>query len=133
MQRHRHHAGARGGDAGLGLHPLSGRQRPLREVVQDPADGSPGLGRRVGAADLAENLLFTDHRTVQTTGHREEMLDGGLAVSDVGVLGELTHRHPGVVGQHLADHRQAAVEGVDHGVDLYPVTGGEQHRLGHQW
>jgi hypothetical protein len=62
----------------------------------------------------------------------EEMLDRGLAVADVGVLGQITHRHAGVLGEHLADRRQAAVEGVDHRVDLDPVAGGQHHGLGHQ-
>ena len=53
------------------------------------------------------------------------MLDGGLAVADVGVFGQVTQRHPGMLGEQLPDHRQTAVEGVDHRVDLDPVAGGQ--------
>ena len=86
----------------------------------------------VGAAHLTQHLLLADHRRIQTAGNREQVLDGGLAVADVGVFGEVAHRHPGVFGQHLPDHRQAAVERVHHGVDLDPVTRRQHHGLGHQ-
>ena len=131
-QGDRDHRGAGRVDRGLGVHPLAHRQRALGQVVQHPADGLVGLGRGVGAADLAEHLLLADDRAVQAGGHREQMLDGGLAVADVRVLGQVAHRHAGVLGEHLADHRQTAVEGVDHRVDLDPVAGGQHHRLGHQ-
>ncbi len=114
------------------MHPLAHRQCPLGQVVQDAADGAVGLGGGIGAADLAEHLLLADHRTVQAAGDREEVLDGGLAVTDIGVFGEVAHRQSGVLGEHLTDGRQAAVEGVDHRVDLDPVAGREHHGLGHQ-
>ena len=60
------------------------------------------------------------------------MLDGGLAVTDVRVFGQVPHRHPGVFRQHLSDHRQPAVERVHHRVDLDPVARRQHHRLGHQ-
>ena len=126
------HRGARGVDAGFGVHPLADRQRALGQLVQGPADGAVGLGGGVGATDLAEHLLLADDGRIQAAGHREEMLDGGLAVADVGVFGEVGDRHAGLVGEHLADGRQAAVEGVDDGVDLDAVAGGEHHGLGHQ-
>lgn len=58
------------------------------------------------------------------------MLDGCFAVADVGVLGQVGHRHAGVFGEHLSDRRQSGVEGVDDGVDLNPVAGRQDHRLG---
>ena len=79
-----------------------------------------------------EHLLLADHRGIEATGHREQVLDGGLAVADVGIFGEVRNRHAGVVGKYLADGRQAAVEGVDHGVDLDAVAGREHHGLGYQ-
>ncbi len=131
-QGHRHHRGAGGVDRGFGMHPLAHRQCPLGQLVQHPADGTVGLGGGVGAADLTEHLLLADHRRIQPAGHREQMLDGGLAVADVGVLGQVTHRHAGEFGQRLPDHRKPAVEGVHHGVHLDAVAGREQHGLGDQ-
>ena len=79
-----------------------------------------------------EHLLLADHRGIQAAGHREQVLDGGLGVAHVGVLGQIAQRHAGVLGEHLPDHRQAAVEGLDHRVDLDAVAGGQHHGLGHQ-
>ncbi len=114
------------------MHPLAHRQRPLGQLVQHPADGAIRLGGGVGATDLAEHLLLADHCRIQAAGHGEQMLDGGLAVADVGVFGEVGHRHAGLLGEHLADGRQAAVEGVDDRVHLDAVAGREHHGLGHQ-
>jgi len=85
------------------VHPLADRQRPLGQVVQNPPHGPITLGGGIGAAHLPEHLLLADDGAVQTAGHREEMLDGGFAVPDVGVPGELAHRQAGMIGQHLAD------------------------------
>ena len=131
-ERHRHHRGARGVDAGLGVHPLADRQRALGQLVQGATDGVVGLGGGVGAADLAEHLLLADHRGVQAAGHREQVLDGRLGVAHVGVFGEVAQRHAGVFGEHLTDDRQAAVEGLDDRVDLDAVAGGQHHGLGDQ-
>ena len=131
-ERDRHHRCARGVDAGFGVHPLADRQRALGQLVQGAADRVVGLGGGVGAAHLAEHLLLADHRGVQAAGHREQVLDGGLRVADVGVLGQVAQRHAGVLGEHLPDHRQAAVEGIDDRVDLDPVARGQHHGLGHQ-
>jgi hypothetical protein len=114
------------------VHAFAYRQRPLGQFVQRATDGVVRLGGGVRAAHLAEHLLLTDHRRVQPAGHREQVLDGGLGVPDVGVFGEVVQRHSGPFGQHLADHRQAAVERVDDRVDLDPVAGGQHHGLGHQ-
>ena len=132
VERHRHHRGARGVDTRLAVHALADRQRALREFVQGAPDGVIGLGGGIGAAHLAQDLLFTDHRGVQARGDGEQVLDGGLGVADVGVLGQIAHRHAGVLRQHLADHRQAAVERLDDRVNLDAVAGGQHHRLGHQ-
>ena len=131
-ERDGHHRGACGVDTGLGVHPLADRQCALGQLVQGAADGVVGLGGGVGAAHLAEHLLFADHRRIQATGDGEQVLDGRLGVADVGVLGEVAQPHAGMFGEHLADHRQAAVEGIDDRVDLDAVTGGQHHGLGHQ-
>ena len=131
-QRDGHHRGACGVDTRLAVHPLADRQRALGQLVQGATDGVVGLGGGVGAAHLAEHLLLTDDRRVQATGDGEQMLDGRLGVADVGVLGEVAQRHTGMFGEHLADHRQAAVEGIDDRVHLDPVAGGQHHGLGHQ-
>ena len=86
---HRHHRGACGVDAGLGVHPLADRQRALRQLVQGAADGVVGLRGGIRAADLPEHLLFADHRGIQPAGHREEVLDGRLGIAHVGVLGQV--------------------------------------------
>ena len=114
------------------MHPLADRKRPLGQIVQHPPDGPVRLGGGVGPAHLAEHLLLADHGAVQAAGHGEDVFDGGLAVADVGVLGQLAHRETGVIGEHLTDCGESAVEGVDDGVDLDPVAGGQDHRLGHQ-
>ena len=114
------------------MHPLAGGQRPLGQIVHHPADALLGLGGRVCPTDLSEHLLLADHGTVQTAGHREKMFDCSLAVADVGMLGELTHRHAGVLGQHLTDRGEATVKSINDRIDLDPVAGRQDHRLGHQ-
>ena len=114
------------------MHPLAHRQRALGQVVQYPPDGLVGFGGGVGTAHLAEYLLLAHHGTVESAGHGKEMLDGGLAVADIGMLGQLAHGQPRVLSEHPANRRQSAVEGVHHGVDLDPVAGREHHDLGHQ-
>ena len=86
----------------------------------------------IGAADLTQHLLLADHRGVQTRCHREQMLDSGLGIADVGVLGQIAHRHTGVLSEHLTDHRKTAVECIDYRIDLDAVAGGQHHRFGHQ-
>ena len=98
VERHRHHRRAGRVDTRLAVHALADRQRALREFVQGAADGVIGLGGGIGAAHLTQDLLFTDHRGVQARGDGEQVLDGGLGVTDVGVLGQVAHRHAGVVG-----------------------------------
>ena len=100
--------------------------------MQGAADGLIGLGGGIRAADLAEHLLLADHRGVQSAGHCEEVLDGGLGVAHVGVLGEVAQRHARVLGEHLTDHRQTTVERLDDRVDLDAVAGGQHHGLGNQ-
>jgi hypothetical protein len=48
---------------------------------------------------------------------------------DVDVLGELGQHHAGVPLQHRGDVGEAAVERVDHRVDLDAVARRDQHRL----
>lgn len=100
--------------------------------MQHAPDRLVRLRGGIGTAHLPEHLLLADHRRVQAAGDREEMLYGGLAVADIGVSGQIAHRHPGVLGQHLPNHRQTTVESVHHGVDLDPVTRRQHHRLGHK-
>ncbi len=132
VQRHRDHAGSGGVDRGLVVHPLAHRERALGEIMQDPADGLIGFRGGVGAAHLAEHLLLADDRAVQAAGHSEEVLHGCFAVAHVGVFGQLAHRQAGVLGEHLTDGLQTAVERVDDRVDLHPVAGRQHHRLGDQ-
>ena len=131
-QRDGHHRSARGVDTGLVVHPLADRQRPLGQLVQRAPDGVVGLGGRIGATHLAEHLLFAHHGRIQAAGNGEQMLDGCLGVADVGVLGEIAEPHPGMLGQHLPDHRETAVEGLDDRVDLHPIAGGQHHGLGNE-
>ena len=91
-----------------------------------------GLGGGVRATHLAEHLLLADHRGIQAAGHREQVLDGRFGIAHVGVFGEIAQPHAGMLREHLPDHREAAVEGLDDGVDLDAVAGGQHHRLGHQ-
>ncbi len=128
----RHHGGTCRVDSCFGMHPLAHRERALGQLVQHPTDGAVGLSGGVRATHLAEHLLLADHRGIQTAGNREQMLDGGLAVADVGVFGQVAHRHPGVFRQHLPDYRQPAVERVHHRVDLDPIARRQQHDFGHQ-
>jgi hypothetical protein len=57
------------------------------------------------------------------------MLHHGLGVPDVGVLGHLVDGHARMPAHHLTNRLQRGVKGVDHGVDLDAVTGGDDHRL----
>ena len=100
--------------------------------MQGAADGVVGLGGGIRAADLPEHLLLADHRGIQTAGDREQVLDGRLGIAHVRVLGQVVQGHPGMLGEHLPDHRQPAVERLDDGVDLDAVAGRQHHRLGHQ-
>ena len=100
--------------------------------MQGAADGVVGLGIGIGATHLPEHLLFADHRGIQPAGHREQVLDGCLGVTHVGVFGQVAQAHAGMLGEHLTDDREATVEGLDDGVDLDAVAGGQHHRLGNQ-
>lgn len=114
------------------MHPLAHRQGALREFVQCAAHGAVGLGRRVRATHLSQHLLLADDRGIQTAGHREQMLDGRLRVADIGVFGQVIEGHTGALSEHLPDHRQTAVEGLDHRIHLDAVAGGKHHGLGNQ-
>ena len=129
VERHGHHRGARRVDAGLRMHPLADAQRLLSEFVQDASNRLLRVGRRVGRADLAEDLLLADHHRIETAGHREQMLGRGLAVAHVGVLGQVGEIESGMLGEQFADLGQSAVECVDDRVDLHPIAGGDDHRL----
>ena len=119
-------------DGGFVVHPLANRQCALSQLVQGAPDSVVRFGRGVGAAHLPEHLLFADHGRIQAAGDGEQVLDGRLGVPDVGVLGEVAEAHSGMFGEHLSDHRKAAVEGLDHRVDLDAVARGQHHGLGHQ-
>ena len=119
-------------NAGFGVHAFARRQGTLCQLVQHASRGVVGLGGGVGAPDLSEYLLLADDGGVQAACHGEQVLDGRLRVADVGVLGQIVQRHAGVLGEHLAYHRQPAVERVDDGVHLDAVAGRQDHRLGDQ-
>ncbi|SHR19177.1 Uncharacterised protein [Mycobacteroides abscessus subsp. abscessus] len=114
------------------MHPLAHPQGALRQLVQYTAHGLMRFGGGVGVAHLTQHLLLADDHRVQAAGHREQVLDGGLAVTDVGVFGELVHPHSGMPGDGLADDGEAAVEGLNHGIYLDPVAGRQHHHLGDQ-
>ena len=114
------------------MHPLADRQGALRQFVQRPADGVVRLGGGVRTTHLPEHLLFADHRGIQAAGHREQVLDGRFGIAHVGVFGEVAQAHAGMLREHLPDDRKPAVEGLDDGVDLDAVAGGQHHGLGHQ-
>ena len=130
MQRHGHDRRAGPVDAGLGVHPLAHAQSLLGELVQDAAGRVVGVRAQVGVADLAEDLLLADDERVESGGHGEEMLDGGLGVAHVGVPGHLVDGHARVVAEYLADRLESRVEGIDDGVDLDAVARRDDHGLG---
>ena len=121
--------GARGVDAGVGVHPLADAQRLLGELVQHAPDRARARRRGVGVAELAEDLRLADDHRVEPRRHREQVLHGRARVVDVDVLGELGQRHAGVPLQHGGDVGEAAVERVDDGVDLDAVARRDEHRL----
>ncbi len=125
-----HHGRARGVDPGLGVHTLADPQRLLRQLVQRAARGLLRVGGRVGGTDLTEDLLLADDHRIETTGDREEVLGGCLAVPDVRVLVQFGQIESGMRGQQVTDLGERAVEGVDDGIDLDAVARRDDHRLG---
>ncbi len=116
-------------DAGLGVRPLADPQRLLHQLVQQPAGGVGLGGRVVGVAELAEDLRLADDHRVEPGGHPERVPHGRLVVVHVEVAGQLGGRDAGLLGEHVADVAEAAVEAGDRRVDLDPVAGGEHHGL----
>ena len=86
--------------------------------------------RRERVPGLAEDLALADGHRVQAGDDAEEVGDGAVVVVDVEVR---QHRLGGLAGavdqqpRHVLD---AAVEAVDVGVDLEPVAGRDDRRLG---
>ena len=77
-----------------------------------------GVGARVGAADLAEDLLLADDERVEPGCDGEEVFGCGLGVPHVGMRGHLIDGQPGMLAEDVAHRLQRRVEGVNDGVDL---------------
>lgn len=104
-------------------------QGALREVVDHAAGDLVLVGGGVGAADLPEDLLLAHDHGIQARGHGEQVLDGGLGVAHEGVLAQIVDGEPGAGAQDVGDGFQSGVEGLDDGVDLDAVAGGDDHDL----
>jgi hypothetical protein len=98
--------------------------------LRDGTDGADLLAGAERVARLAQDLALADGHRVEPGDHLEEVGDGAVVVVDVEVR---DHRLGGLAGpldeqpRHLLD---AAVEAVDVGVDLEPVAGRDDRRLG---
>ena len=115
-------------DPGLAVRPLADPERGLEQLVQ----GRPGpvvTGRRVGLAQLPEDLRLADHHRVQPAGDLEQVQDRLPLPVHVEVALEVVQRHPRQSSQQVADRIDAGVEDLGVGVDLDPVARREHHDL----
>ena len=67
------------------MHTLTGVQCALREVMQRAADRAVCVGLLICLTQLPDDLLLAHHHRVQTGGHLEHMLRGGIRVVDIQV------------------------------------------------
>jgi hypothetical protein len=125
------HQGRRGPvDAGLGVGALADPKGLLEERVQNRADRSLLLAEAQRVACLAEDLCLADRHRVEAGGDPEQVRDRAVVVVDVEVRDQRLDALAGGLEQTLGDVLHAAVEAVDRGVDLEPVAGRDDRRLG---
>ena len=122
----------RGGevDVGLGAGALADPQGLLEQHVEGGADGAELLPEAQRLAGLAEDLALADRHRVEAGGDVEEVGDGAVVVVHVEVRQDRLGRRAGPLDEQPRHVLDAAVEAVDVGVDLEPVAGGDDRRLG---
>lgn len=67
--RQRHGVGA---DASFGAHPFGGRERGLKQFIEDGAGAAALLRDPVGVFQLPEDLHLAQHHGIKAGGHAEE-------------------------------------------------------------
>jgi len=118
------------GDRGLGTSPLAGLDRVAEEPTECRPDGALGPGDFPGITNLTEDLVFADHRGVESGGHGEEVTHRFCVVVGVQVIGDVLWREAGLTSQKLANVLVATMEPFGEGVDLDAVAGGQHDDLG---
>ena len=117
-------------DVGLGARALADPERLLEQHVEGRADGAELLAEPERVAGLAEDLALADGHRVEPGRDLEQVRDRAVVVVDVEVR---KHRVGGLAGpldQQPGELLDRAVEPVDVGVDLDPVAGRDDGRLG---
>ena len=117
-------------DVGLGAGALADPERLLEQHVEGRADGAELLAEPERVAGLAEDLALADGHRVEPGRDLEQVRDRAVVVVDVEVR---QHRVGGLAGpldEQPGELLDRAVEPVDVGVDLDPVAGRDDGRLG---
>jgi hypothetical protein len=120
------------GERGLGAHPLGGAPRALEAAAEDRPGGAGGVGPGVGVLQLPEDLRLADHQRVERRRHPEHVIDRRRADVLVQRAPDLGRRRAAPRQERPLDlgHRARALGRGRRAVDLDPVAGRDQHRLG---
>ncbi len=125
-----HHGDAGAVDAGLGVDPLAGSQGPLADAVEHASGGTAVLAPDEAGTHLAQYLGLAHHHRVQSCGDGEQVGHGGGVEVHVAVLDEGPAIAPRPLGHQVGNGCHRRVEAGHVGVDLDPVAGRQDHRLG---
>jgi hypothetical protein len=110
-------------DVGLAADPLRGREGAVAQARHERARGLGAAGDAVGLLHLAEDLLLAEHHRVEARGDAEEVTDGVGAAA----LVQVRRRLAGAIGEEPS---RGLVRPLARHVDLDPVAGRDDHRLG---
>ena len=117
-------------DAGLGAGALADAQRLLGELVEGPAGRAGLLRQSQRDLDLADDLALSDDHRVEPARDGEQVRHRPVLVLHVEVRSQPVQRHLCMAGEQGRRLGDTGMELVDVGVDLDPVAGGEDDRLG---
>ena len=109
---------------------LPTRSACWKSDVEGGADGADLLAGAERLAGLAEDLALAERHRVEAGGDLEQVRDRAVVVVDVEVRQHRLGALAGPVDEQPGDLLDAAVEAVDVGVDLEPVAGRDDRRLG---
>ena len=94
-------------DAGLRAHSLGDAESARENLFEQPADRAFGLGDRVGALELAQNLRLADHHRIEAGRHAEKMLNRLARFQPVKMAFECVRRALPAFQKTLHDERRA--------------------------